>query len=220
MYQRHPVDNFKPKAAEAVFVGKGYVKGADGYYAKDGKQLSIVITTPAEELEHARIADVMVEQFQAVGVNATHKKENFAVWDANFGQGKFEARQGWQTCGSVNEPWSTLNSLRSDGGVATMGTAPKAGQNGWRWSNAEFNKIVGDMSTLPIGDKRSDDLFVKAMEILSDELPVIPIAQAKKLIPFDTTYWTNWPSDANKYDASWTWWQSTLNIIVNLKPAK
>jgi len=218
VYQRHPIDNYNPKGAEAVFQKKGYKKAADGYYAKDGKQLSIIITTPAEELEHSRIADVMVEQFQAVGVNATHKNENFSVWNDNFSSGKFEARQGWQTCGSVNEPWSSLNTLTSDG-VAPMGATPKAGQNNWRWNNDKFNTIVKEMSTLPIGDKRSDDLFVQAMDILDDELPVIPIAQAKKLIPFDTTYWTNWPTAKNNYNHPATWWNSTFQIILNLHKA-
>ena len=32
------------------------------------------------------------------------------------------------------------------------------------------------------------------MEIWFDELPVIPITQAKKIIPFNTTYWTGWPT--------------------------
>ena len=46
----------------------------------------------------------------------------------------------------------------------------------------------------------------------------IPITQAKKLIPFDQTYWTNWPTDANKYAPSWTWWQSFYDILTAVKP--
>ena len=33
------------------------------------------------------------------------------------------------------------------------------------------------------------------MDIYFKELPVIPVTQAKKIIPFDTTYWTGWPTN-------------------------
>ena len=101
-----------------------------------------------------------------------------------------------------------------------MKTGERANKNPWRWSNAEFDKAVEAMSTLPLGDRKADDLFAAAMEQYLKELPNIPISQAKKLIPFDSTYWTNWPTDKNKYAPSWTWWQSTFDILVAIKPAK
>jgi len=40
------------------------------------------------------------------------------------------------------------------------------------------------------------------------------------LIPFDNTYWTNWPTADNNYIHSTTWWQSTLEILTQIKPAQ
>ena len=57
-----------------------------------------------------------------------------------------------------------------------------------------------------LGDPRVEELFVEAMGIWFDELPVIPITQAKKIIPFNTTYWTGWPT-ADAYIHPPTWWQ-------------
>ena len=68
------------------------------------------------------------------------------------------------------------------------------------------------MGTLPLGDPKIDELFVKAMRS-TEELPVIPITQAKKIIPFDTTYWTGWPTSDNQYIHPPTWWQSTHEIL-------
>ncbi|MEZ4640900.1 MAG: hypothetical protein R2856_39075, partial [Caldilineaceae bacterium] len=73
--------------------------------------------------------------------------------------------------------------------------------------------------TLPLGDPRVEELFLEASAIYMDELPVIPITQAKKIIPFDTTYWTGWPTFENDYIHPPTWWQSTHVIIHNLQPA-
>jgi len=158
---------------------------------------------------------MMVEQFQAVGINASHKKEAGSLWGDNLNFGKFETHMGWQSCGSVNEPWATLDNLNAKWIVPE---GERAVKNGWRWKNDTFSKAVDEMGVLPLGDPKVDELFLVAMEEYLKELPNIPITNAKKLIPFDTTYWTNWPTAENNYAPSWTWWQSTYDILVNVKP--
>ena len=94
----------------------------------------------------------------------------------------------------------------------------------WRWSGSaaeEYGKLVDQIGVLPLGDPAIDDLFVQAMNIYYEELPVIPITQAKKIIPFNTTYWTGWPSAANNWIHPPTWWQgNTEQIIIALEPAQ
>jgi peptide/nickel transport system substrate-binding protein len=216
IYEKYPIETFDPKKAMEMIEAKGYKKGSDGYYAKDGKQLSMVIETHEAFIEKQRITDVLVEQFQAVGINATHVKKAGQLWGDNLNFGKFETRMGWQMCGSVSEPYATLDTLNAKW-LKPVGE--RASSNGWRYNNPAFSKIVDQIGTLPLGDPKIDDLFVQAMDIYYKDLPVIPITQAKKLIPFDQTYWTNWPSDSNKYAPSWTWWQSFYDILVAVKPA-
>ncbi|MBM4456237.1 MAG: ABC transporter substrate-binding protein [Chloroflexi bacterium] len=203
-------------AAEAVFKAKGWAKKGN-YYEKDGKQLAMTIETHEAFIEKQRITDQLVEMFQAAGINATHRKIAGATWGDNLAFGKFEVRMGWQNCGSINEPWATLNTLNASW-LKPVGE--RASANGWRWDNKEFSALVDQIGTLPLGDPKIDELTKKALSIYYKELPTIPVTQAKKLIPFDTTYWTNWPSATNNYMASWTWWQTTHNIIHNIKPAK
>ena len=214
LFDKYPIWTHDPKKATDIFEKKGWKKNGD-YYEKDGKQLSMVIATHEAFIEKQRIADVLVEQFQAVGINASQKKEAGNQWGDNLNFGKFETHMGWQSCGSVNEPWATLDQLNKKWIVPE---GERAVKNGWRWSNDAFSKAVDEMSVLPLGDPKVDELFLVAMEEYLKELPNIPITNAKKLIPFDTTYWTNWPSDDNKYAPSWTWWQSTFDILVNIKP--
>jgi len=64
-------------------------------------------------------------------------------------------------------------------------------QNTWRWSGDradEYSAIVDEMGVLPLGDPALDDMFLEAMDIWMEEMPVIPITQAKKIIPFSNTY--------------------------------
>jgi peptide/nickel transport system substrate-binding protein len=209
-----------PAKAEEIFQAKGYTKGSDGYYAKDGKQLTMDITTHEAFIEKQRIAQVLVEDFQAAGINASNRNEAGNTWDDNFRRGKFDTRMGWQTCGSVNEPWLSMDQFNVKW-LTAVGELSSA--NNWRWSGTaaeDYSKIVDQIGTLPLGDPKIDQMFVDAMKIWYDELPVIPVTQAKKIIPFNNTYWTNWPSAANKYIHPPTWWQgNTEKIILALQPA-
>lgn len=204
------------EGAKKIIESKGYTMVGD-YYEKDGKQLAMAIETHEAFIEKQRIADQLVEMFQAAGINATHRKIAGATWGDNLNFGKFEVRMGWQNCGSINEPWGTLDTL-SNRHLKAVGE--RASQNGWRWDNQEYSDLVKEIGNLPLGDPKIADLTKQAMALYYAELPTIPVTQAKKLIPFDTTYWTNWPTAENNYLHATTWWQSTLIILTNLKKAQ
>ena len=113
-----------------------------------------------------------------------------------------------------------MNTLAGDQ-VAPNGeraTGAQGNGNVFRWANPEYTALVNQIGSLPLGDPQIDPLFVDAMAIFYDELPTIPLFQAKKLLPFNTTYWTNWPTAENDYVVPAHWWQSTLVILTNLQP--
>ena len=126
---------------------------------------------------------------------------------------------GWQMCGSVNEPWASLDNLNTKWLVPV---GERSNGDSWRWSGPkadEFSALVDEMGTLPIGDPKVQELFNQAIQIYFEELPVIPVTQAKKIIPFDTTYWTGWPTFDNQYIHPPTWWQHFHVILQNLQAA-
>jgi peptide/nickel transport system substrate-binding protein len=207
-----------PAKAAEILESKGWAKNGD-YYEKDGQQLSMDIATHEAFIEKQRISQVVVEQLQAFGINASTHNEAGGTWDDNFRNGNFDARMGWQTCGSVNEPWASLDTFNVSW-LKPVGE--RANFNAWRWSGEDaeaYSQLVDQMGTLPLGDPQVAELFNQAMTIWFKNLPVIPITQAKKIIPFNTKYWTNWPTAENDYFHPPTWWQGTHYIIHNLKPA-
>ena len=216
LYEKFPVMKHDPEEAKRIIESKGYKLNRNGYYEKEGKELALLITTHEAFIEKQRIAQVLVEQFQAIGINATTRNEAGSTWQDNFQFGRFEARMGWHATGSINEPWSSMDTM-SNRWIVPVGE--RAQYNGWRWDNQSYSDLVDQIGVLPLGDPKIDDLFVQAMEIWLKELPVIPITQAKKLIPFDNTYWTGWPSKENNYIHSPTWWQSTQLILHHLEPS-
>jgi peptide/nickel transport system substrate-binding protein len=207
-----------PAKAAAIIEGKGYVKNGD-YYEKDGQQLTLDIVTHEAFIEKQRIAQVVVEQLQAFGINATTRNMAGAQWGEEFLKGNLQAKMGWQTCGSVNEPWASLDQFNVKWLVPV---GERANGNGWRWQGPDaeaYSALVDEMGTLPLGDPKVQELFNEAMTIWFKNLPVIPVTQAKKIIPFSTTYWTGWPTADDDYIHPPTWWQHTHAIIHALKPA-
>ena len=91
-----------------------------------------------------------------------------------------------------------------------MGTRA-AGNNYIRWDTegAEaYTEIVDQIGVMPLGDPEIVPMVVEAYQYIADETPIIPLAQASKLVPFDTTYWTGWPTAENNYNHPATWWHS------------
>ena len=204
---------------QALIEAAGYKKNADGIYEKDGKALSVAIQVETSTNEYVRSNNEIVEELRAAGIDASSQPLTGATIQDNRALGNFEAVWNWEQCGSVSEPWNSMNTLNVSRYVP-IGT--RASANYWRWNTdgaKAYSKIVDEIGTLPLGDPKIVDLVVQAYKYVYDETIVIPLAQAEKLVPFDTTYWTNWPTADNNYNHPATWWNSTHQIILNLKKA-
>lgn len=205
------------KAAE-IMTSKGYVKGAK-YWAKDGKDLTLEIQVPEDFIELIRIGDVYVEQLQKFGINANVMKLGSVFYD-NSSNGDYEAQSNWFACGSINEPWSTLNQFTGE--AAPLGERAKGGpiNNQWRWSNKEYSDLVAQIGVTKLDDPKLLELTEKALAILYDELPAIPAAQSRKIVPFNNTYWTGWPTQQNYYIWPCNWCSVFAVAMTKLEKAK
>ncbi|MBV7331222.1 ABC transporter substrate-binding protein [Chloroflexi bacterium TSY] len=146
-----------PAKADALLEGQGWAKNDDGFWEKDGEVLTMQITTHESFIEKQRIAQVLVEQFQANGIDAVHLNEAGSAWGDNHAMGTFDARMGWQTCGSINEPWASMDTM-STRHLKPVGE--RASLNRWRWSgeNADaYSALVEEMGTLPLDDSSPKD---------------------------------------------------------------
>lgn len=209
------------EAGQALIESKGWTMGSSGFYEKDGQTLAIEIQTHAAFIEKQRIAAVVVEQLREAGIDASTRNVEGGTWDDNKRFGNYSAVMDWDACGSINEPWASLNRY-TNRFYKPVGEAVNGGNNHVRWqgeANDKYSELVEQIGVLPLGDPKIKDLVVEAYRYLYDEMPFIPITQARKLVPFDTTYWTGWPTAENNYNHPATWWMSTHQIIHNLEPA-
>ncbi len=209
-------------AAQALIEAAGYEMNSDGFYEKDGEVLSLNIQASEDFIEKRRIANVIVEQFREAGIDATASVVAGPTWGTNKSMGEFEGIMDWDFCASVNEPWASFNQFSVNWltpiGEETEGRT----RNIMRWSGEaaeEYSAIVDEIGLLALDDPRVVELSIEAYNILLAEMPAIPITQAKKIVPFDTTYWVGWPTAEDNYNHPATWWNSTHQIIHNLRRA-
>jgi peptide/nickel transport system substrate-binding protein len=96
--------------------------------------------------------------------------------------------------------------------------APWYERNSFRYKNPELDAIIDQMYQLsPEETEQLSALYAEAMAIWFEDLPVVPVVQAPALVPFNSTYWTGWPTAEDPWNMPVSWW-ATFNLVVNGYP--
>lgn len=210
-------------AAHALIEAAGWSRGSDGVFQKDGDPLAVNIHVNSASTEYTRTIDVIVEQLNRAGIQARSVPvENSVFWGEVLPFGAFEMSYSWLSCGSVNEPWSSMGRYTT-ASVVPVGERSPGFNNTARWNTpaAEaYSAIVDRMATMALDDPDLPALVAEAYGHLAEELPFIPLVQAAKLLPFNTTYWQGWPTAEDAYNHPAVWWGAAHQVIHNLTRAE
>jgi peptide/nickel transport system substrate-binding protein len=207
--------------AEAILVEKGYAKNADGLWEKDGEVLGLEIQAHEGFIEKRRVTNNFVDQLQRFGIDGSASIVAGATWNDNKAVGNFQATTDWDACGSINEPWASMDRY-SINYWTPIGERAIGGNTVSRWTSANserYSEIVDQIGIMPLGDPAIVDMVVEAYGLWHEEMPDLATVQATKLIPFNTTYWTNWPTAENNYVHPPTWWMTTHQVLQNITKA-
>lgn len=209
-------------AGQALIEAAGYTKGGDGIYEKDGQDLVVNLTVNTASTELTRAVDVILEQLNRAGISAKPVPvENGVFWGTALPLGEYELAYTWLSCGSINEPWATMGRYTAKD-VAPIGERAPGFNNTGRWNTgatAAYSEIVDKMGSLGVGDPMIADMVLDAYKYYRDEVPFLPIVQASKLLPYNTTYWTGWPTQSDNYNHPAHWWGHMHQVLHNLKKA-
>jgi peptide/nickel transport system substrate-binding protein len=210
-------------AAQALIEGEGYTLNADGFYEKDGEVLTVNITVNSASTEYTRTVDVIVEQLREAGIDAAARPvDNSTFWGDVAPTGGYEIAYSWLACGSINEPWASMDRYTAQYVVPIGERAPGFNNTGrWNTENtAAYSAIVEQIAPLSLGDPAIPGLVAEAYAYLMEDMPFIPLVQSTKLLPFNTTYWTGWPTSDDPYIKPGFWSGSAHLIIHNLVPTQ
>ena len=201
--------------SEQLMTAAGFTKNADGLWEKDGATVPAVIN--GFEGIHSDIVPVLVEMLKAGGFDA----------NINFGSDAYnnmaDGKPGLYMFGhgaSTVDPYAALN-LYNSAYSAAVGTT--AGNNRFsRYANPDYDALLDTMAPLSADDPAFQEAAAKAMGIYWKDTIDCPIIQWLHRIPYNQTYWTNWPTADNPAmgENGAFWAETGMLVITGLKKAQ
>jgi ABC-type transport system substrate-binding protein len=201
--------------SEQLMTAAGFAKNGDGLWEKDGATVPAVIQ--GFEGIHSDIVPVLVEMLKAGGFDAS----------INFGSDAYnnmaDGKPGLYMFGhgaSTVDPYAVLD-LYSSRNAKPIGTT--AGNNSFaRYSNPDMDALLDTMAPLSADDPKFQEAAAKAMGIYWKDTIDCPIIQWLHRIPYNQTYWTNWPTAANpaQGENGAFWAETGMLVITSLKKAQ
>lgn len=214
---KYPTDAYDKAKGEAMLSAAGLKKGSDGAWLDaSGKKLSLTYLVNSSSTEEMKVSAVIADQLRAAGLDVKVQPMSSPALDGAVLRGEYDIKLHSFCPGYI---YDNLELFHSKHYVALGETAPWYERNSFRYKNTAFDKVVDEMAgTAPTDVAKIQDQYKRAMTIWFDELPVIPIVQAPALVPFNSTYWTGWPSGANAWNMPVSWW-ATFNTVIMGYPA-
>jgi ABC-type oligopeptide transport system substrate-binding subunit len=200
---------------DQLMTAAGYAKNGDGLWELNGATVPAVIQ--GFEGIHSDIVPVLVEMLKAGGFDAS----------INFGSDAYtnmaDGKPGLYMFGhgaSTVDPYAVLD-LYSSRNAKPIGTT--AGNNSFaRYSNPAMDTLLDTMAPLSADDPAFQEAAAKAMGIYWKDTIDCPIIQWLHRIPYNQTYWTNWPTSANPAmgENGAFWAETGMLVITSLKKAQ
>jgi ABC-type transport system substrate-binding protein len=201
--------------SEKLMTAAGFTKNGDGLWEKDGA--TVPATIQGFEGIHSDIVPVLVEMLRTGGFDA----------NVNFGTDAYtnmaDGKPGLYMFGhgaSTVDPYAVLD-LYSSRNAKPIGTT--AGNNSFaRYSNPEMDKVLDTMAPLAADDPAFQEAAAKGMGIYWKDTIDCPIIQWLHRIPYNQTYWTNWPTATNPaMGTNGAFWAETGALVIeSLQKAK
>jgi peptide/nickel transport system substrate-binding protein len=154
----------------------------------------------------------VAEQLKDAGVDASFQMPTTVTSDLQTGSATAFI---WGHGGSVRDPFATMELYHSKFYKPTGEPATQF----YRWRNADYDAIVDQMGVTAPDDPKIMDLFLKGTEIWLQNLPDPPLLQFYHRVPYNTTYWTGWPTEENPYINPGFMHRTLLLLMLGVKPA-
>src|SRR5262249_28918326 len=182
--------------------------------------LAMIIVVNASQTKDVEAAREIARQLTAGGVNASTKEiSNAEYWGEAIPKGDFDTALTWLSCGSVAEPYTSL--ARYAAAAVPLGVRSPGFNNTGRWSKQAANDyadVVKELGLKVLAPADVQSIVVRAYRYLHDEMPLVPLVQSPRIIPFNTTYWLGWPAKGVPGVPMHSW-SSTHRIIHALRKA-
>jgi peptide/nickel transport system substrate-binding protein len=150
---------YNPAKAKQLLDDAGWKPNAQGIREKNGQQLAFGIVNISGDVERQQIAEIAVQQWKAIGVQAENKPVDAATFVKVMQSGDFAVAYGFW--GGGPDPDSMLSTWFYSKG------------NNWQRLNLQNLDALIDQGRTTLDQNKRKDIYGQAQEVIAQEAPNI-----------------------------------------------
>lgn len=190
-----------PDKVAGYLTASGYAKGGDGFWAKDGKKLSISLETVAGWTDYISTGQLLKQQLAKAGIGLTVNAVAYNQFTSHQYGGKFQMIISSQ--GFTPVPYSYYDQMM-DSRVAPKDGKPSTVGNFGKYSNPDVDAALDAIAATPDLAKQQP-YFHRIERAFMDDMPVIPLFNAQDEQEFNGNHVTGYPTADNPYAGAAIW---------------
>jgi len=186
---------FSDAAAKHTLQAAGYKLGSNGYFEKNGHELTLTAQVPSGYTDYVSDLQIISQEAKAAGINLVVDAESLSEYASNRANGNFQLLIEYY--GFTPSPYVYYKNLLDSQGVPGMGKLDSVGDYG-RYSNSELNNLLDDIAATPDVAVQKPD-FYKIEAIVANQLPAIPVSNQQADAEYNGKDVTGYPTAQNPY---------------------
>jgi peptide/nickel transport system substrate-binding protein len=209
-------NGYNPAKAKSVLVADGYKMGSNGFFAKNGKELSLTVVTNGGYSDWVASMQVLSQQLAKVGIKVTVNGAAASNFTTDVLNGNFQLAYDVET-GGPSPFYEMRQWLYSKNSAAIGSPAPS---NWERFSSPAVDTLLNQYgSTTSAATQHT--IINKLQTIMVQQLPVIPVLEEVDWFQYNSNEYSGFPSASNPYAQPGLYNVPDWGVVVlHLKPKK
>ncbi len=202
-----PEPSYNTSKAQQILKSAGFTKGSNGIFQYHGTPLSFTIKTISGFSDWDASLSVIAGELKAAGISVTVQDETTGTYTTDLQGGHFQlayAGSGGPAPSPGPTPYYELRGLLFSGNIGST--------NYSRFKSAAadslFNQYPADNLT------QQKQVIDKIQKIMVDEIPIIPVTEGVDWYQYDTSGFTNWPTQTNPYAQPSPYQAPDLEVVL------
>ena len=202
-----------PAKVASILKDDGWAK-VGGKWTKNGKKISFAIEDPVPYTDYYTGSQLIARQLNALGFDVrVNGVGNPTVWAGDVANGTFDATIHWSNQGP--SPYFFFSNWLDKSLSAPVGK-PAAGDFG-RFSDSQAQTALSQFASTGSSTVQAQAI-TKLENILSSQVPVVPLMYGGAWSEYSTRNYTGWPSASNPYMVPVPNTPYLEETILHLKP--
>jgi peptide/nickel transport system substrate-binding protein len=190
--------NYQQNASQAksILTADGWTMGSNGFYQKNGKELSFSITFPAAYTDIAAAASVLAQELKSIGINMTIDTVPASEINTLTGLGRFQSTMGYPVA-YVPTAWSFYSEQMDPQFYQPVGKNIPTYEDIERFKDPTALKLFQEYPTASTAEQTKINAQLEG--IWASQLPVISMIYWGDYAEWNSSKVTGWATASDPY---------------------